>query len=44
MNDPADLGGATNKGVTIGTYKEYHKKKGLPEPTVEDLKKQSDDK
>lgn len=43
VNDPADLGGATNKGVTIGTYKEYRKKKGLPEPTVEDLKKLSDD-
>ena len=22
VNDPADLGGATNKGVTIGTFKE----------------------
>ena len=43
VNDPVDLGGATNKGVTIGTYKEYRKKKGLPEPTVEDLKKLSDD-
>lgn len=43
VDDPADLGGATNKGVTIGTYKEYRKKKGLPEPTVEDLKKLSDD-
>lgn len=43
VNDPADLGGATNKGVTIGTYKEYRRKKGLPEPTVEDLKKLSDD-
>lgn len=43
VNDPTDLGGATNKGVTIGTYKEYHKKKGLPEPTVEDLKKLSDE-
>lgn len=42
VNDPADLGGATNRGVTIGTYKEYRKKKGLPEPTVEDLKKLSD--
>lgn len=43
VNAPTDLGGATNKGVTIGTYKEYRKKKGLPEPTVEDLKKLSDD-
>lgn len=39
VSDPADLGGATNKGVTIGTYKEYRKKKGLPESTVEELKK-----
>ncbi len=35
VDDPADLGGATNKGVTIGTYREYRKKKGLPEPTVD---------
>lgn len=28
-----------NMGVTIGTYKEYRKKKGLPEPSVDDLKK-----
>lgn len=34
VSDPADLGGATNKGVTIGTYKEYRKKKGLPEPIL----------
>lgn len=38
VNDPADLGGATNKGVTIGTFKEYRKRKGLPAPTVDDLK------
>lgn len=38
VNDPADLGGATNKGVTIGTFKEHRKRKGLPPPTVEDLK------
>lgn len=31
VNDPADLGGATNKGVTIDTYKEYRKKKELSE-------------
>lgn len=42
VSDPADLGGATNKGVTIGTNKEYRKKKGLPEPMVEELKKLSD--
>src|SRR5574343_1654248 len=38
VNDPADLGGATNKGVTIGTFKDYRKHKGLPTPTVDDLK------
>lgn len=38
VNDPADLGEATNKGVTIGTFKEYRKRKGLPAPTVDDLK------
>ena len=43
VNEPTDLGGATNKGVTIGTYKEYRKKKRLPESTVEDLKRLSDD-
>lgn len=38
VNDPDDLGGATNKGVTFATYKQYIKKKGMPEPTIEDLK------
>lgn len=38
VNDPADLGGATNKGVTIGTFNEYRKRRGLPSPTVDDLK------
>lgn len=41
VNDPDDLGGATNMGVTIGTYKEYRKKKGLLEASVDDLKKLS---
>lgn len=41
VNDPDDLGGATNMGITIGTYRDYRKKKGLPEPTVDDLKKLS---
>ena len=43
VNDPDDLGGATNKGVTIGTYKQYRANKGLSEPTVEDLKNISDE-
>lgn len=38
VNDPDDLGGATNKGVTFATYKEYCKNKGRKEPTIEDLK------
>lgn len=38
VNDPDDLGGATNKGITFATYKRYRKKKGMPEPTIEDLK------
>ena len=42
VNDPGDLGGATNKGVTLETFKEYRKKAGLPEPTVRDLKALTD--
>nr|DAY21711.1 MAG TPA: Lysozyme [Caudoviricetes sp.] len=42
VNDPDDLGGATNKGITIGTFTEYRRKKGLKAPTVEDLKDISD--
>lgn len=38
INDPDDLGGATNKGVTIGTYEAYCRKKGYPKPTIERLK------
>lgn len=42
VDDPDDLGGATNRGVTIGTYATYCKKKGYPVPTVERLKNLSD--
>lgn len=38
VNDPDDLGGATNMGVTLKTYKLYCRRKGYPEPTVERLK------
>ena len=38
VNDPDDLGGATNKGVTIATYEAYCRKKGYPKPTIERLK------
>lgn len=43
VNDPDDLGGATNKGVTIGTYEAYCQKKGYPKPTIERLKNISDE-
>ena len=43
VNDPDDLGGATNKGITYKTYKLYKRRKGQPEPTVEDLKNLSDE-
>ena len=43
VDDPDDLGGQTNKGVTYQTYKLYRRRKGLPEPTVEDLKNLSDE-
>ena len=42
VNDPDDLGGATNKGITIGTFTEYKKRKGQKAPTVTDLKNISD--
>jgi lysozyme family protein len=37
-NDPSDLGGATMCDITLKTYTEYRKRKGLTKPTVEDLK------
>lgn len=40
---PADPGGATNSGVTIGTYTWYCKQNGKPKPTVNDLKNMSDE-
>lgn len=43
VNDPDDLGGATNKGVTFKTYKLYRKRKGLPIPSIGDLKRLSID-
>lgn len=42
VNDPDDLGGATNKGVTLSTYMQYCRKKGYPVPTIERLKNLSD--
>lgn len=43
INDPDDLGGATNKGVCFRTYKLYRTRKRLPAPTIEDLKNISDE-
>jgi len=38
VNHLNDKGGATNKGITIGTFTHYRKLKGLPQPSVNDLK------
>lgn len=38
VNDPDDLGGATNMGVTMATYKTYCRRKGYPVPTESRLK------
>lgn len=38
VNHPNDRGGATNKGIIIGTFTYYRKLKGLPHPSVNDLK------
>lgn len=43
VNDPDDLGGATNKGITFATYCHYRKLKGISEPAIlDDLKNISD--
>ena len=42
VNDPNDLGGATNKGTPTRTFTEYKKRKGQKAPTVDDLKNISD--
>lgn len=43
VNDPDDLGGATNKGVCYRTYKLYCSRKKNYVPTIEDLKNISDE-
>ena len=43
VDDPADSGGATNKGITLATYKAYRKAHKMKMPTVADLKKITDD-
>lgn len=42
-NDPDDLGGATNKGVTFNTYKLYRRQRGLSEPSIGDLRRMTDE-
>lgn len=37
-NHPNDKGGATQTGVTIGTFKAYRREYGKPEPSVDDLR------
>lgn len=37
-NDPNDLGGATQTGVTIGAYRAWCRKHNISEPTVQNLK------
>lgn len=42
VNHKYDRGGATNKGVTMATFKQYRKANKLPVPSVDDLKNISD--
>ena len=42
-NDPDDLGGATNKGVTFKTYKHYCRIMSKPIPSIGDLRRLTDD-
>lgn len=38
-NDPDDIGGATNKGVTFKTYKHYCRMSSKPIPSIGDLRR-----
>lgn len=38
VNHPNDKGGATNIGITLKTYTYYRNLKGIPKPSVSDLK------
>lgn len=42
VDDPHDRGGATNKGITIATYRFYRRQRGYATTTVADLKNISD--
>ena len=37
VNNPADIGGETNKGITHGTYDSYRRSKGLPSQSVKNI-------
>lgn len=41
-DDPNDIGGATNKGITIGTYTRWREAHGQPAPTKDDLRNLTD--
>lgn len=41
-DDPNDPGGATNKGITLGTYTRWRSAHGQPAPTKDDLRSISD--
>jgi len=43
VNDPDDLGGATNKGITLGTFRYCRLQKKLSEPTINELKNISEE-
>ena len=38
-NHPADRGGATNKGITLATYADYRRRKGITPTTADDLRR-----
>lgn len=42
-DDPNDPGGATNKGITIGTFAAWREQHGQPEPTKDDLRALTDE-
>lgn len=42
VDHPDDPGGATNKGVTLGTYTRWRQAQGLPAPTKDDLRNLTD--
>ena len=42
VNDPEDPGGATNKGITINTFRAFRMLNKLPMPSIDDLKNISD--